>query len=163
MLPARVLYSLVLAFAVSACAGETTDPLTGDPTGPLLALAPCSTPPPAIDEQVEGIVLPEQARIGEVTEQGPLTQVTGYIPKTPPQVRMEFEQRDDLEVFTLEDEIFEAEALVSNGTHRTYLKVQAICQEGSQFVAVVAAEVEAEQVPTPQGTGAAPVPVPATP
>jgi hypothetical protein len=153
VVPARVLVLLAALLLAAACApggGEATP--TFDPTGPLQALPPCQTPPPAADADVDGIVLPEGAVITEVTPQGPVTQVTGFAPLTPVQIEVAIQEREDLEILQLENEIFEAEGLVSNGTHRTYLKATAICDRGSQFIAVVAAEVSAQALPSPTGT-----------
>lgn len=126
------------------------------PTGPLSALPPCSevTVPSPSPGAVEGLILPDGAYLTSITEQGPLTQVTGYIERTPVQVELELRDRDDLEILQLENEIFEAEGLLSNGTHRTYVKAQAMCATGSQIVAVVAAEVDAAGVPVPTGAPA---------
>ena len=143
-----------LALALVACGGGAApsfDP-NSPPTGPLVALSECDGPPDEpVEADVEGIELPPDATITSVTPQGPLINLTAYIPVTPVNVRLFYENRDDLEILIIEDEIFEAELLVSNGTHRTYVKASAICQTGSTAVIVVAAELDADGLPVPAG------------
>lgn len=145
---------LALGLLVAACGGDAT---TGfDPnqpaTGPLTALAECDGPPEAeAFPPVEGATLHPDTTITSVTDQGPLVNVTGYIPITPVNVRLWYEAQDDLELIIIEDEIFEAELLVSDGTHRTYVKASAICQTGSTMLGVVAEELDADSLPVPAG------------
>ena len=122
------------------------------PTGPLTALAECDDP---LDQEphdpVAGAELHPEAVVDSVTPQGPLTTLTAYVPVTPVNIRLWYEQRDDLEIIIIEDEVFEAELLVSNGEYRTYVKASAICQTGSTMVATVAEELSAAELPVPAG------------
>jgi len=88
------------------------------------------------------VELPAEAVVQEVTEPPPLTTVTGYSPRTPVQIRRDSAERDVLEVFFIEDEIYESEAMVGNGTHRTHVKATAVCDRGSRQLMVVAPEPE---------------------
>jgi len=105
--------------------------------GPLLGLPPCQAPPEAMADVQPG---------------DPLVTVTGYIATTPVRVRQYYQGRDDLEIMEIEDEIFEAEALFDNGTHRNYIKAQAVCREGTRLLGVVAPDVDAKGLPAPQGS-----------
>lgn len=70
-----------------------------------------------------------------------------------------YAERDDLEIFFIEDEIYESEAMVGNGTHRTYVKATAVCDRGSRLLLVVAPELDAAGLPVPaQATPAPPSP-----
>lgn len=151
--------SRVLAAALVACLGcgpEPISPLDADPDDPLAALPPCEDPPAGSGEEVAGIELPEDAVVTEVTEGQPLTTVLGYSSRTPVQIRRDYAERDDLEIFFIEDEIYESEALLGNGTHRTYMKARAVCDRGSRLLLVVAPELDAAGLPVP--TQATPTP-----
>lgn len=54
----------------------------------------------------------------------------------------------------IEDEVHESEVLVANGTHRTYVKANAVCQTGSNLTATVGREEDATAVPIPTGARA---------
>jgi hypothetical protein len=144
--------TVALLVLLAACGGESTAEF--DPTAPLTALPPCESPPPPADaEPPAGLAFPEGAYIVQVTPQDPLVNVVGWVPMTPIQVRMDYEAREDLHLILNEDEVFEAELLVSDGTHRTYLKANAACDRGSNLLAVVAPEVDADGLPVPSGGG----------
>lgn len=151
----HLLLALSLCTILVGCADETVpvamDP-NAPPTGPLTALAECEEPPDAEPfDPVEGAELHPEAVVDSVTPQGPLTSMTAYVPVTPVNIRLWYENRDDLEIIIIEDEVFEAELLVSNGEHRTYVKASAICQTGSTMVATVAEELAAAELPVPAG------------
>lgn len=130
--------------------------------GPLEALPECATPPAPGAEPVPGLVLPEGSVVLKVQEQKPVTTVTAFTPFTPAQFERTYAKNADLTVLLTENEVYEAELLVSNGTHRNFLKASATCSLGSQVLAVVAPEVDAEGLPLPQGATktAAPTPAP---
>ena len=150
---------------LTACSGEppatATPQPTIDPLGPLTALPACPSPPAGRDEQVAGLVLPEGSVVTAVQAQDPLTTVQALVPLTPAQFEAHYATRDDLQVLITENEIYEAELLVSDGSHRNFLKATATCDSGSQVLAVVAPEVDAEGLPLPQGAATAtPAPIP---
>jgi hypothetical protein len=122
---------------------------------PLTMLGPCTVDPNAIDEEpAEGTLLPDGAVLTSQTQQGPLTQIKGYIPMTPVQIRVFYQRQDTFEVLQVEDEIRESEILLADGNHRLFVKAQAICELGSVFLAVLAPEDAGDQVPLPaQGGG----------
>jgi hypothetical protein len=143
---ARPLAALGAALLLTSCGGERTPPATsGLPGGgvPLITAVPegpCPSPPPPVEERVEGLVLPEGAYLTEVVRQGPLVQVRGRVDRTPLELRAEYEQRDDVEVLTLEDEGVEVETLVSTGGFRTYLRGTALCATASALDGLVSPE-----------------------
>ncbi len=146
---------VVLALLVTACGGGAA-PTVYDPnlppTGPLTALSECGPlPEPVQEEPVEGAQLPADAIMTSVTEQGPLTTITAEVRTTPVNVRLAYEARDDIELIIVEDEVFEAELLVTDGQHRTYIKASAICQTGTTVLAIVAAEDADAPLPVPAG------------
>ncbi len=100
----------------------------------------------------DGLVVPPGTILTEQSTDGPLTTVKGYVPMTPVQVRVWYQIQPDLTIIQGEDEVREAEALLDNGEHRLFLKAQAICEEGSVFLAVVAPQVAGDAVPAPAGT-----------
>jgi hypothetical protein len=146
----RAATSLVLSAAVLTVSCGDPAPGRIDVSGPLENLPPCDLPDRG-KKPVEGLIVPPGAVIARVATRGPTQNVRGFIPMTPVQVRMYYEQRTDLEILAIEDEIYEAEALVSARGFRTFIKAEAICDQGSRFIAVVASELAAGQVPTPAG------------
>ena len=149
----------VIAAGLLALAGGCSDPQAApaDATGPagpdVSALPPCEEQPspPALPE-VPGLTLPDEAVVFFVQEVGTLTQVQGVVELQPVDVRAYYEGRDDLDVLAVEDEVFEAEILFSDGTWRTFVKAQVLCATGSNFTATVGSEEDAATVPTPAGT-----------
>jgi hypothetical protein len=134
----------------------TDIPDTVDPRllAPMTGLGPCEFDIPSVADadDVDGLVLPPDAIVSEVSEAGPLVHVPGYLPYTPVKVRVFYETSEVLEQLQIEDEIRETEVLVGDGTHRLFLKAQAVCELGSVFVGVVAPEIAAEDLPEPAGT-----------
>ena len=154
----RRLLVLALVLLGAACGG-TGDPVAEDPGGPatfatdiateLLAplegLGACGDQPEAVApvDSVEGLHLPDGARLTSVSQDGPLVQVEGWVPLTPIGVRADYVSADNLEVLEIinvEDEIWESETLVTDGQHRLFVKAQGICRTESIFVAIVTAE-----------------------
>jgi hypothetical protein len=120
---------------------------------PLTALGPCQPQPPAAEGgPVDGLVLPDGAVLTSIQGTGPLTQVQGWIPMTPVQIRVDYQRRGDVEILQVEDEIREAEVLLTNGDRRVFVKAQALCEQASVFVAVVAPADASESVPVPAGS-----------
>ncbi len=108
-----------------------------DEGGPLVALPACDAPPEGVEADVAGLVLPEGAVVTEVEDLGKLISVRAYIEQTPIQVRLFYTREPGLELFEIEDEIYEAEVLFGAGRFRSYVKVQAQCQQGSLLLAYV--------------------------
>jgi len=120
---------------------------------PLTALGPCQPAPPAVEGgPVEGLVMPDGAVLTSIEGTGPITQVQGYIPMTPVQIRVDYQRRGDVQILQVEDEIREAEVLLTADDRRVFVKAQALCEEGSLFVAVVAPAEAADSVPVPAGS-----------
>jgi hypothetical protein len=151
--PLRVLGALRLALAVTVLAGAAagcgggkkgaaTDATLAPGDSPVLqALPDCKAPPAAgAATAPPGIILPASVVIIAVEPQAGLIRVSGYIPITPGAMRAEVTNRPGVRVITSEDEVFEAEALLTDGTMRTFVKARATCKAGSELVALVAAE-----------------------
>lgn len=170
----RFLRTLVAAAVLAACgsAGDAGGPAAVSTTmaapapslapgdidpamlEPLTALGPCSVDPNTIDDDpAEGALLPEGAVLTAQTTDGPMTQMKGYIPMTPVQIRVFYQRQDDFDVLQVEDEVRESEVLMADGTHRLFVKSQAVCELGSVFLAVMAPETVGDQVPVPAGGG----------
>ncbi|HEV8056049.1 MAG TPA: hypothetical protein VGP51_06140, partial [Nocardioidaceae bacterium] len=92
---------------------------------------------PAVEADVPGLLLPEGAVVNEVQEQGPLISVRGYVDQTPIQVRQFYQEAKGLELFEIEDEVFEAEVLFAGKKFRSYVKAQAQCETGSVLIVFV--------------------------
>ena len=123
-----------------------------DLNAPLVGYPSCDgVAPDEGEKHPEGAILPRSAVVTRVRQRGPTTRVSGYIPLRPVAVRRHYEARADLEVMQIEDEIIEAEALLTDGEFRTYIKATAVCDSGSSFEAIVAPELAASSVPTPAG------------
>jgi hypothetical protein len=159
------LLSLVLAvLAAAACAqsGTPSAQSTPDLSGPLQALPPCEDPPEGVDEVVKGLIAPEGIIVTDVRVQKPLTNVTAYIEQTPVQFEAAYAKMENITILSSENEISEAEMLISDGKYRNFLKAAAACDQGSQLLIVIAPEIAAETLPTPAGSPTPPA-GPATP
>ena len=105
--------------------------------GPLVTLPECDTPPAGVEGDVAGLLLPDGAVVTEVEDLGQLVSVRAYIEQTPIQVKQFYAQEPGLELFEIEDEIYEAEVLFGGGKYRSYVKAQAQCRRGSLLLAFV--------------------------
>ena len=97
-------------------------------------------------------MLPPTARLTAVRAQQPLTQLNGYVEMTPVRVREWIEAQADLEVVVSEDEGYESELLVTDGTWRTFVKARAVCDDASLLAEVIAPEDSGAVLPTPAGS-----------
>lgn len=158
----RPLAICVAVLLLVACGGSGTaaDDGTSDPTGPLEALPACEDPPEAVTDQVEGLIVPDGVIVQQVTPQEPLVNVAAYVPMTPVQFEIAIAALDGITVLHSENEIFEAELLVSDGSFRNFLKASATCSQGAQLLVVIAPEVDAGGLPVPQQATTAPSPLP---
>lgn len=121
---------------------------------PLTMLGPCTVDPNAIDEPpAERALLPDGAVLTAQKQDGPLTQLKGYIPMTPVQIRVFYQRQDQFDVLQIEDEVRESEVLLADGDHRLFVKAQAVCEQGSVFLAVLAPRAAQHNVPAPAGGG----------
>lgn len=125
---------------------------------PLEGLGECGEQPEAVApvDSVEGLHLPDGARLTAVSQDGPLVQVEGWVPLTPIGVRADYVSAANLEVLEIinvEDEIWESETLVTDGQHRLFVKAQGICRTESIFVALITAEDGSPPAPLGQDGG----------
>lgn len=151
---------VVLLLMAVACGQSDTAADDGalDPTGPLEALPACEPPPTPAEDDVTGLIVPDEVIVQQVTPGEPLVNVAAYVPMTPVQFELAYDELDGVTVLHSENEIFEAELLVSDGTHRNFLKASATCSEGAQLIVVIAPEVDAEGLPVPQQATTVPAP-----
>ena len=112
---------------------------------------------------MEGLVLPPDTRVVDVTEDGGLTTVEARVPLNPVEVREFYEYRNlgVLKTLMIEDEILEAEALLESRTHRLFVKAQALCPTVSVLYVVVAPGGSDARLPRPGSTDAPGTPLPA--
>lgn len=159
-----------ITLLLTAC-GSTTSPSgtaapTGDPEAltppalderlaPLVRLGACTDEPEsqAVFTDAPGLVLPPQVHLTTVEENDGATRIEGYVPMTPVELRVWFEESSGRQILEIEDEVVESEVLVTDGQHRLFVKAQAVCERGSILVAIVAPESAADQVPEPAGEG----------
>jgi len=107
---------------------------------PLADLPECEpAPSPAARAAPELVALPSGSVVTSWEETGPLTQVTAYVALAPPQI-LAFYQQQGLEILHLENEVFDAEVLVSDGQRRVIVNSQAVCRDGSTLLATVVSE-----------------------
>ena len=154
-MPNRCATALLALWSVVALAGcSATEDWVPSPDADLdlSAYPPCvEQPDPPELRDVPGLVLPDAATTFSLQAVGPLTQAEGMMDMTPLQARDFYEFHPDLDVLTVEDARVETEVLVTDGTHRMFVKVQITCAGGSNFTATVGAESASEMVPTPAG------------
>ena len=124
---------------------------------PLAGLPACGPAPvgSAAPTDLVGLRLPPDAVIVQVQTADALTQVLGYVERTPIQLLADYFGRSDLEILQSEQEGIESELLYftreDGGRYRGFVKAQATCSAGSNFVVVVGPE-QGAPVPTPSGT-----------
>jgi hypothetical protein len=106
---------------------------------PLTQLGPCKkAPAPRGPQHVDDLITPPGAVFTTIEHTGPLATVQGYIPMTPVQIRVFYQQHRGLRIESVEDESIESEVLADRGPNRMFVKAQAVCDLGSVFVAVIA-------------------------
>ena len=110
-------------------------------------LPPCQAPPEGMEPEVEGLVLPDGAVVTGVEDVGQLVSVRAYVEETPIQVRQFYAREPGLELFEIEDEVYEAEVLFGGDEHRTFVRAQAQCQQGSVIEAYVG-PADSDDLPT---------------
>lgn len=129
----------VAVLGVGACS-TAEGPAQGN--DPYASFPPCEpAPAPAANvDPVKGLVLPDGASVQSSSVSGPLTTVNAYVAATPIDVREELSRRDGVEVLHAEDEVFEAELLLSTEGRRSLVTAVAVCDAASRIVAVVSAD-----------------------
>lgn len=117
---------------------------------PLLGFGPCD--PPAVQpvEAEVDIPLPPTAIVADIQDQGAIVQYQGYVERTPVESMVALLDVDGWETLQAEDEVFEAEVLLSRDNQRLFFKTQAVCERGAAFVAVLGTDAP---VPTPSQGG----------
>lgn len=153
---AAVVAAILLVLA-AGCNGPAPSgaPASVPPTAMALELPPCGKPPsPDPNPPPPGAVMPPESRITAVREQAPLVQLNGYVESTPREIRAWVEAQPDLEVVVAEDEGYESELLVTDGTWRTFIKARAVCEDASLLAEVIAPEDSDAAIPTPAGSPA---------
>lgn len=156
----------IAGLTVTGCSGDgaTAEPPAGSPStpngrprppdkgGPLRGLPECGEPPAPVTaaEEVAGLVLPPEAVVTSVQEQGQLVTVQGYVESTPVAVREFYQSARGFELVEIEDEVVEAEAVYADGDYRAFAKATASCSRGSGLLVVIG---PAGDLPTPGGVG----------
>jgi hypothetical protein len=87
-----------------------------------------------MDTDVEGLLLPDGARGHRRAGPGAAGQRPRVHRADAVQVRQFYGEEAGLELFEIEDEIYEAEVLYGDGDFRSYVKAQAQCQQGSLLI-----------------------------
>ncbi len=107
---------------------------------PLAVLPECEpAPAPTTAAAPDVVALPADSVVTSWEETGPLTQVSAYVALAPPQI-LAFYQQQGLEILHIENEVFDAEVLVSDGRRRVIVNAQAVCRDGSTLIATVMPE-----------------------
>ncbi|MDW5326616.1 hypothetical protein [Plantactinospora sp. KLBMP9567] len=140
----RVLVLAVAVLGLAGCGGDggTGGSATTDRNEAMLANLPsCDRVPmdegTEVTAEVAGLVLPEGARVTSTAAQGALTTVEATIRLTPLDVRAHYQERTDIELLSVEDEVFESEVLLRAQDRRMYLRATALCADGTALTAVV--------------------------
>jgi hypothetical protein len=102
---------------------------------------------PEVEADVDGLVLPEGARVTSVVQQGPLTSISGSITMTPLEVRADYEGRQDVDLLRVEDEVFETEVLLRAEGRRMYLMAAALCATASDLNVIIGPDTDDAGLP----------------
>lgn len=149
--------AILLVFGFVAFTSGRSEDRALDLDGPLPGYPPCEGfVPDDKGRHVEGVILPPSAVITGIERDGRSRTATGFVPLRPIQVRQYYQSLAGVEVLQIEDEIIEAEALLTDGQFRMYVKAVAVCDSGSEFEALVAPEQDSAGLPTPGGTPGSP-------
>lgn len=134
MRPAATALLVLLGVAAAGCRADP-EPRAGFPAacGPSVPEAP--RPLPATFPQPSGRVLADAP-----SRSGQILQVTGFADRQPNEVVTEIAERPGLTVLAREEEGFDAELTVTDGEHRSILKLVRACAAGSRFTFVQAPE-----------------------
>ncbi|TCC00542.1 hypothetical protein E0H26_02340 [Micromonospora zingiberis] len=147
----RVLAATVVVLPLLAACGGGTPAPAGAGRDLLANLPSCDRVPmddePEVAADVPGLVLPEGARVTSVVEQGVLTSVAATIRMSPLDVRAHYEQRTDIDLLRVEDEIFETEVLARTQDRRMYLRAGALCADGTTLTVMVGPDSEDAGLP----------------
>ncbi|MFD6757166.1 MULTISPECIES: hypothetical protein [Micromonospora] len=147
----RVLVATVVVLPLlAACGGGSAAPSPGGGRDLLANLPSCDRVPmddPEVEAEVPGLALPEGSRVTAVVQQGVLTTVEATLRMSPLDVRAHYEQRTDIDVLRVEDEIFETEVLARTEARRMYLRASALCADGSSLTVVVGPDSEDAGLP----------------
>lgn len=146
----RALAAATLLALLAGCGGGAQAPSGGNRD--LLANLPsCDRVPldqePEVTADVPGLVLPDGARVTSVVEQGALTSVEATVRMSPLDVRAHYEQRTDIDLLRVEDEIFETEVLARTQDRRMYLRAGALCADGTTLTAMVGPDTDDAGLP----------------
>ncbi|MGC5028458.1 hypothetical protein [Micromonospora sp. DT229] len=146
----RVLAATVVVLPLLAACGDGSAASTGGGRDLLANLPSCDRVPmddPEVEAEVPGLALPEGSRVTAVVQQGVLTTVEATLRMSPLDVRAHYEQRTDIDVLRVEDEIFETEVLARTQARRMYLRASALCADGSSLTVVVGPDSEDAGLP----------------
>ncbi|MEW2385687.1 hypothetical protein AB0873_26845 [Micromonospora sp. NPDC047707] len=146
----RALGAVAVLAVLAGCGGTAEAPAGGNRD--LLANLPsCDRVPldqePEVAADVPGLVLPDGARVTSVVVQGALTSVEATVRMSPLDVRAHYEQRTDVDLLRIEDEIFETEVLARARDRRMYLRATALCADGTTLTAMVAPDSDDAGLP----------------
>ncbi|MEV1145483.1 hypothetical protein [Micromonospora sp. NPDC049799] len=139
--------ALLVAFPLLVACGGAEPATGGGPGRDLLANLPsCDRVPldedPEVPADVPGLVLPDGARVTSVIRQGAVTSVEATVRMSPLDVRAHYEQRADIDLLRVEDEVFETEVLARSQDRRMYLRAAALCADGTTLSAMVGPDSE---------------------
>ncbi|MEV6814799.1 hypothetical protein, partial [Micromonospora sp. NPDC051296] len=102
---------------------------------------------PEVTADVPGLMLPDGARVTSVIEQGVLTSVEATVRMSPLDVRAHYEQRTDIDLLRVEDEIFETEVLARAQDRRMYLRAGALCADATTLTVMVGPDSDEAGLP----------------
>lgn len=155
---------LLIGAATAALLAGCTAAGEQQPSGlvdPVAALGACDDAPAStgeLDDDIAGLLLADVI-LTRIVEGDPVTEVTGWIAATPVDVKRRYETgQPGVRLLGSEDELVEAEVLLTDGDHRAYLTFTSVCDEASRFVGIIAPELA--DAPLPPLRGGTPTPQP---
>jgi hypothetical protein len=144
-----ILVTVALLLA-SSCRDRESPGIDFDDPGPLSGFGECTAPRRGPVGRVAGLDLPDGAILTSDRLKGRFTIVRGFIQMTPIAIRRFYEERADIEMFFIEDEVTEAEAFFTNGSYRNFVKARTVCDRGSSLFVIVAPEKYGDDVSIPK-------------
>ena len=93
-------------------------------------------------EPPKTLIVPDGIEVEEVAPLPPNQKVAGYLPMTPPQFLKLFDRDRRLGILFRENELRDAEMMVTDGRTRSFWKLTQACPEGSRFTVLTGEELQ---------------------
>ena len=133
---------MLMAAALLAGCGDDAPEGDGGRQDAVIEGGPCdlARPKTTIDPP-KSLIVPDGIEVEEVSPLPPNQKVAGYLPMTPSQFLKVFDRDRRLGILFRENELRDAEMMVTDGRTRSFWKLTQACPEGSRFTVLTGEEL----------------------